>query len=241
MAKVYAIDGKVKGEADLPKVFQTPYRPDLIRKSVLCLNSALRQPHSPDPLSGLKTSGDYFGSRRRSYRQTINRGMTRLPRVKSGGGGLGRVVRIPQAKGGRKAHPPKNRDYTKNINKKEYILALNSAIAATSDPQIVSKRGHVFDKLDLPIIVEDKIESIKKTRDFLALAKSIGLSEELSSNRKKKMLLVVESDKGIRKAAQNVSGVDVATVNDLDVDLLAPGTHPGRLTMWSESALRRMG
>ncbi len=240
MVNIYAIDGKVKGDVELPKVFSTVYRPDLIRKSVLAIKSALRQEHSPDPRSGMNTSGDYFGSRRNTYRQTINRGMTRLPRIKSGGGGLGRVIRIPQAKGGRKAHPAKKRDYSRKINKKEYQLALNSAIAATADKDIVISRGHSINGITLPLIVEDKMESIVTAKEFITLAKALGLTEELSSTRKKKMLIVVENDNGIRKAAGNIHGVDVATVNDLDIDLLAPGTHPGRLTVWSESALKRI-
>jgi len=240
MAKIYDIAGKVKGDVKLPKVFSTQYRPDLIRKCVIAINSALRQPYAPSADAGLQTSGDYFGSRRRSYRQTINRGMTRLPRVKSGGGGLGRVVRIPHSKGGRRAHPPKIRSYAKKLNRKEQILALNSAIAATSQKEIVEARGHNINGIELPLIVEDKIEAITKTRDFVALVRSLGLTAEMDSSKKKKLLVIVGTDNGIRRAASNVDGVDVATVNDLDVDLLAPGTHPGRLTLWSESAIKNI-
>ena len=237
MAKIYSIDGKVKGDVVLPKVFETQFRPDLIQKSVIASNANTRSIHAADPTSGLKTSGDYFGSRRRSYRQTINKGNTRLPRVKTGGGGLGRVVRIPQAKGGRKAHAPVGKDYTLKVNKKEYMLALNSAIAATCDKELVAKRGHKFSK-DLPLIIEDKLEGLKKTKDFLIFAKNLGFEQELETTKKKKMLIVVSKDNGIVAAASNVFGVDVATVRDLDIDLLAPGTHPGRLTLWSESAIK---
>ena len=237
MAKIYSLDGKVKGDVNLPKVFSTQYRPDLIQKSVIVANANSRGTYAVDSRAGLKTSGDYFGSRRHSYRQTINRGNTRLPRVKTGGGGLGRVVRIPQAKGGRKAHAPIGKDYSLKMNKKEYLFALNSAIAATTNKDLVASRGHKYDG-DLPIIIEDKLEGIQKTQDFLVFAKTLGFEEELGTAKKKKMLIVVSQDNGIRAAASNVFGVDVATVNDLDVDLLAPGTHPGRLTLWSESAIK---
>ncbi|MBU0761575.1 MAG: 50S ribosomal protein L4, partial [Candidatus Altiarchaeota archaeon] len=118
MAKVYSLDGKVKGEVQASLVFDTPYRPDIIQRAVVALSSSARQRHAADPEAGTKTSGDYYGSRRNTFRQTINKGNSRLPRVKTGGGGLGKVVRIPQAKGGRKAHPPVGKDYCKKINKK---------------------------------------------------------------------------------------------------------------------------
>ncbi|MBD3388273.1 MAG: 50S ribosomal protein L4 [Candidatus Altiarchaeales archaeon] len=241
MVNVYLLDGKVKGKVDLPKVFQAPHRPDLIQKAVVAEQANVRQPYGVSSLAGLKTSADYFGSRRRTYRQTINRGMTRLPRVKSGGGGLGQVRRVPQSTGGRRAHPPRGRDYTRKLNRKEYMIALHSAIASTASRKLVEGRGHTADVKEVPIVVEDKIEGLKHTKDVLKMFKSLGLDGELASKKKRKMLIVVGEDKGIFNAASNIEGVDVATVNDLDVELLAPGTQAGRLTVWSEAAVKRIG
>jgi large subunit ribosomal protein L4e len=42
------------------------------------------------------------------------------------------------------------------------------------------------------------------------------------------------------EAARNIPGVDVATVNDLNVELLAPGAHPGRLTIWTRGAIEKL-
>jgi large subunit ribosomal protein L4e len=53
-------------------------------------------------------------------------------------------------------------------------------------------------------------------------------------------LLVVGEDKGIGRAARNLVGVDVIEAKSLNVQLLAPGTDAGRLTVWSESALKVM-
>jgi large subunit ribosomal protein L4e len=39
-------------------------------------------------------------------------------------------------------------------------------------------------------------------------------------------------------AAQNIPGVQAASVNELNAELLAPGTHPGRLTLYTESAIK---
>jgi large subunit ribosomal protein L4e len=50
-------------------------------------------------------------------------------------------------------------------------------------------------------------------------------------------LLVVLKDEGIGKAARNLTGVDIVEVSNLNVEDLAPGTHAGRLTVWTKSAL----
>jgi len=44
----------------------------------------------------------------------------------------------------------------------------------------------------------------------------------------------------MEKAAANVLGVDVCLVNKLNVNLLAPGGVPGRLTLFSEKAIEKM-
>lgn len=46
---------------------------------------------------------------------------------------------------------------------------------------------------------------------------------------------------GLIKASRNLPGVDVITVERLNVELLAPGTHAGRLTVWTESSLKWLG
>src|SRR5947208_2024640 len=51
-------------------------------------------------------------------------------------------------------------------------------------------------------------------------------------------LIVVGDDRNARKALRNFEGVEVIRARDLSVEALAPGTHPGRLTIWSESAIK---
>jgi len=59
--------------------------------------------------------------------------------------------------------------------------------------------------------------------------------------KKKSVLLVVSKDNGVIKAAKNLPGVDAVLVKDLNVELLAPGCHPGRLTVWTKSAVEYLG
>ena len=39
------------------------------------------------------------------------------------------------------------------------------------------------------------------------------------------------------QAARNLAGVSVIHVSQLNAEILAPGTHPGRLTVWVRSAI----
>ncbi|MCJ7560718.1 50S ribosomal protein L4, partial [Candidatus Bathyarchaeota archaeon] len=53
-------------------------------------------------------------------------------------------------------------------------------------------------------------------------------------------LIVVVENKGLADAASNIPGVDIVTVNNLNTEMLAPGTHPGRLTLWTNGAIERL-
>ena len=53
-------------------------------------------------------------------------------------------------------------------------------------------------------------------------------------------LIVIVENHGITKAANNIPGVQVSKVDDLNPEMLAPGTHAGRLTLWTNSAIERL-
>ena len=259
MANIYSLKGKVEGKIGLPGVFSSDYRPDLIQRAVVSQQASRRQVYGTDPVAGLRTSAEYFGNRRESYRLTINRGMSRLPREKPGGGGLGKVRRVPQSVTGRAAHPPRKKDYTKKMNKREYDAALKSAIAVTANKEIVVQRGHKLGKIaELPLVVQDSFESLNKTKDVLKALTKLGLQEDLERGavkkiragrgksrgrkykKRKSVLIIVNEDKGVKKASENIPGVDISTVGELSVELLAPGTHAGRLTVWTKSAIQNI-
>jgi large subunit ribosomal protein L4e len=41
-------------------------------------------------------------------------------------------------------------------------------------------------------------------------------------------------------AGANLAGVDVVPVISLNANVLAPGTHAGRLTVWTETAVKKL-
>ncbi len=245
---IYGTDGKVNGEIELPKVFDTPLRPDIIRKTISAINSNKRQPYGADPLAGCKHATASAGK---------GRGMSRVPRLTQGQRG----ALAPCVVGGRRAHPPKaERDWSEKINKKEKQLAKQSALAATKDKEIVAKRGHKFDdKITLPIIVDDKFEKIKKTKDIIDTLDKIGVYDDVlrATNGKHiragkgkmrgrryktpKSLLIVATKDEIQKSSRNLTGVDVIKPKDINVEYLAPGGDPGRLTIFTKSAISEVG
>ncbi len=256
---VFSLNGNSKATVDLPKIFSTEYRPDLILRAFVSEQSWERQPYGTDPMAGLRTTAEYYGRRREYYRLTVNRGISRLPREKRPGGGLGHVKQVPQARGGRRAHPPKaEKKWGKKINLKEWIKALKSAIAATANIDLIKGEGrsHVLKEVSPPLVVEDAFEHLKKTREIEAIFDKLHLSEDLERAKEKKIkagrsrggkkrtrksvLIVFSKDCDAMRAAANLPGVDVSTVADLMVSLLAPGGHPGRLTLWTEGALKKL-
>jgi len=258
---VYDLNGKPVGKIELPNVFFTEFRPDVITRAILAIQSHRRQPYGADELAGLRTAAHYHG-RRRTRWTMMGRDLARMPRLHATSPHLlWRARQVPQAVKGREAHPPKpEKDWWQKINKKELKLALKSAIAATAKKEIVEKRGHKVERVkELPIVVSDKIEDVKKTKDIEKILSSLGLDEELKRVKKKKVragkgkmrgrkykkkkgpLIVVSEGKDIIKACENLPGIEAKKVDEISVEDLAPGAHPGRLTIWSKSAIEKLG
>ena len=110
----------------------------------------------------------------------------------------------------------------------------------------------------ISFILSNDIENIKKTKDVIELLYALGFKEELDRTKqkvkraglgknrarpykvKKSVLFVVSKKCDLNKAASNISGVDVMTPDHLNADLLAPGTKPGRLTLYTEAAVDKI-
>ena len=53
-------------------------------------------------------------------------------------------------------------------------------------------------------------------------------------------MLVIKEDLGIVRAGSNLPGLDIVKLENLNAELLAPGTHAGRLVLWTESAFKAL-
>lgn len=259
---VYNILGKSIKEIEVPDYFRQSYRPDLIKKAVISSQSNEYQPKAPTPYSNRLNTAEYRGVRKKNTMDnSINTGNARLPRLKNRRILMaGRVAGISQAVGGPKAHPPKvTKILIKKINNKERTKAILSAISATAHPGIVQTRGHILpDKISLPIIFENSIENLEKTKEVYDLLESLGLAENVEKAKdnksyragkgkmrgrrykRRKSVLFVLGDSKNYKTFKNLEGVDVINASELSIKELAPGTHAGRLTIFSESAVLKL-
>ncbi len=207
------IEGKPTGEISLPTVFETRLRLDIIQKASVAQQSHRFQPQGRNLMAGKRTTAEGFG---------VGRGISRVPRIGGHGPLSGTAAFAPGTVGGRMAFPPVTaKKIAKQINRKERRLALRSAIAATASDEIVRQRG---------VGVWDDVLRVRR-------------SKRIKSGRRVHAvgpLIVVGDDKTARKALRNFEGVNVIRADELSVEMLAPGTHPGRLTIWSESAVKKI-
>ncbi len=245
-ATIYGTDGEEAGDTELPGVFDETVRPDLVRKAVLAAQANRKQPYGADDYAGMRTPAESPGS---------GRGMAHVPRQN------GEARRVPQAVGGRKAHPPKEeKDQGLDLNDKERKQAVRSAVAATADADTVAERGHEFDgDLELPVVVDDDFEDLVKTKEVVSFLEAVGLDADIERSEEGKtvragqgtlrgrkytqpssILFVTSEEAGPSKAARNLAGADVTTAKEVNAEDLAPGADVGRLTVWTESALEEV-
>ena len=258
--KILDANNTEKGSKDLPQVFSEQVRPDLIKRAVESLQSRARQRYGSDLMAGKKSSAK-VSRRRRDYRGSYGHGISRVPRKVMSRNGMrfnwvGAFA--PGTVGGRRAHHPKaSKIWERKINIKERRKAIRSAIAATSAKELVMERGHIPpDKY--PFIINNEFESLSKTKQVLEALNKLGFGKELERasertyrtgkarlrgrkyRKRKGPLFVVAQDCPLLKAASNISGVDAVSVESLNAELLAPGAVPGRLTLFTESAIERL-
>jgi len=258
-ADILNLKGEKTKTIDLPDQFNEEIRPDLIKRAVLVIQSNKRQPYGANPRAGKRASAT-LSRRRRKYRGSYGHGISRVPRkilTRRGTNFFWVGAEAPGTVGGRRAHPPKaEKKWSQKINIKERRMAIRSALSATCVKEIVAERGHLFKSV--PIIIDSSFESVKKTKDVLTALTSMGLEKELERSSVKKIrpgkgkhrgrkyvkrkgpLILVADKCELQKAAKNIPGVDISTINSVNAELLAPGADIGRLTIFTDKAIERL-
>lgn len=250
----YNLDGEtVYKQVPLPEVFKAPIRSELVSAVQDRVMRNSRQPYAVDPLAGMRHSAHSWGT---------GRALARVPRVSGGGtqrAGQGAFANF--CRKGRMASPTSIlRRWQRKTNKTTRRHAAAMAVAATASAALVESRGHLVSHLNqIPLVLSNDLEGLRRTRDAVELLSRLGLKEELdrvkqskslrrgqgkARNRRwvmrKGVLLVYNEDKGVERAFRNIPGVDLMQVDTLDILKLAPGGHLGRLVIWSESAFERL-
>lgn len=258
--KIYSKENKETGKKALPIQFSEEVRQDLIKKAVIAVQKNSRQRYGAYADAG-KRHSDKVSRQRRKYRGGYGSGTSRVPRkiLSRNGTRFNWVAsRSPQTVGGRSPHAPvAEKIFAVKLNDKERRKAIRSAIAATISLEIVKGRGHKAPE-SYPFILGDDFDAVEKTKEMITSMTALGLADELTRSsiktiragkgkgrgRKYKRrigpLIVVASDSKLIKSAKNIPGVDVVKVTDLNAAILAPGCHPGRLTLFTTKAIDEM-
>jgi large subunit ribosomal protein L4e len=250
VVKILEMDGSNQNTMDLPTIFKTPYRPEVIQKVYNNLNSYSFQKQGRYPAAGQMVSAES---------RNTGLGIARLARAKGEGfPRAGQAAGVAGVRHGRLAHPPVSwKNIYKKVNKKEKLLALCSAIAATANADLIRKRGHrLSNNIQLPIIVSNEIESVAKSKDLEKILIKLGLEDDLKrthvrriksvhkndTNRRSALsvLIIVSNDDNVGRLNNSLPGIAVKTVKSVSVLDLAPGSKPARLTIFSESAIKEL-
>ena len=191
LQEVYDIDVELGKKVSLPDSFSSEIRSDLVKLAVASARANRRQAYGSNahvgkrkPMSGMKHSVEWWGK---------GRGVSRIMRRT----GQRRAAQNPHTLGGRRAHGPKvEKDWSRKLNRNERRLARNSALAATTNIDMVSNRGHRFAEeiSSLPIVLGDYSENGEKidiesfnlsggTLKVNAIFEALGLGDDLRRAR----------------------------------------------------------
>ncbi|KAI8999228.1 ribosomal protein L4 domain-containing protein [Gaertneriomyces semiglobifer] len=254
VVSVFAEDGTaVAGTTQLPELFKAPIRADVVRFVFTNMNKNKRQAYAVSPKAGHQTSAESW---------VTGRAVARIPRVSGGGTHrAGQAAFGNMCRGGRMFAPTKTwRKWHVKTNQNQKRYATVSALAASALPSLVLARGHRVEKLaEIPVVVSSGVESLKKTKAAVALLKALQAYEDVEKVVKSKTLragvgkirnrrhrqrrgplVIYNEDNGIVKAFRNIPGVELASVNSLNLLQLAPGGHVGRFVIWTQTAFEKL-
>jgi large subunit ribosomal protein L4 len=145
------------------------------------------------------------GTHKAKGRSEIARTGAKMYKQKGTGRARHSSARVPQFRGGGKAHGPVVRDHSHDLPKKVRALGLKHALSAKA-------------KSSSLIVVDDLSAKDAKTKALAASFASLGLSNAL-------MIGGAEVDQNFRRAACNIPNIDVLPVQGINVhDILRRGT-----------------
>lgn len=255
--KIFSRENKETGKKRMPAQFSEPFRLEIIKRAVEAILSNRRQPYGTYPEAGQRHSV-FVSKRRRRFKGVYGKSLTRTPKkVMSHNGAQFNWVgaQVPNARGGRAAHPPKaEKIWDRKVNDKERKMAIRSALSAALNAVLVKNRGHKA-PATYPFLISNDFEAINKTKDFIKALLALGFEAELERASRKSIragcgksrgrpyhkakgpLVVVSGDCTLLKAAKNIPGFDAIEAKNVNAELLAPGCLPGRITLFTEGAV----
>lgn len=248
-SNLYDSKGNKKSSIDLPALFSSDVREDIVAKYFEAEKEA--QPYATFEEAGKRhsASGRIF-RRRHKWRGSYGRGISRVPRKTMWRRGtqfywIG--AEVSPMRGGRVAHPPRAFKREKKINEKEIHIAMNSAFASTTDKKFILKRYSTLKEIDAPYVIESlpektsqAIESLKKifgtAFELILKKKTVRPGKGKLRGRKYKsnagLLVLTGKDEKVK-----LTGVDVLPVKEATIADLYP---LGRLTIYTKKAIEEL-
>jgi len=247
-----AVDSVVS-TVSLPAVFTAPIRSDVVQYVHTLMAKNGRQAYAVSDKAGHQTPAESWGT---------GRAVSRIPRVPGGGtsrsgqGAFGNMCR-----GGRMFGPTKIwRRWHKKISVNQRRFAVSSALAASALPALVTARGHRIDAVpELPLVLSDSLNRVSRTKEAKAILERVGAYADVEKSKDSKQLrcgagksrnrrytqrrgplVVYDVSEGLDKAFRNLSGVELALVDNLSLLDLAPGGHLGRFIIWTKGAFEKL-
>lgn len=142
-----------------------------------------------------------------------------------------------------------------NVGQRRYAVC--SALAASAVTGLVMARGHRISQIaEVPLVVSNAaVNGVATTKQAVQFLKGIGAWEDVERVKDSRKLragkgkmrnrrfvqrrgpLFVYKTKGsINRALRNIPGIELASVERLNLLQLAPGGHLGRFIIWTEEA-----
>lgn len=247
---LFTSTGEKKGTTELPKLFETLIREDIVAKYFEA--NKFVQPYSPKEGAGMRQSASgTISHKRHDWKGHYGRGISRAPRKTMSRRGtqffwIG--ANAPGARGGRKAHPPKGIGVEKKINKKEILLAMNSAFAATASPKFLKMRySSIENSPSIPIIIESLPEKTKQLNNLIKSLfgnlSSIALKKkEVRAGKGKLRGRKYKSNAGVlivksKAEKARFKGFDIKSTDEISISDLYP---LGRLTIYTQKSLEEL-
>ena len=251
--KLFDKAGKEKGTVDLPKNFSTKIREDILSKVFEAQKGLYAQAYGTKEGAGAQYSASGISKKKRhDWKATYGKGISRIPRkIMSRHGAsfnwIGATVAC--ARGGRRPHAPRSKkNLIKKVNKKELLLAFNSALSGTIDTRSLERKygketrsGFVFDNAILKVKTKDFIVTMKKVfgDSFSTVLKHKTIRAGIGKMRGRKyksnagLLFVLGNEEFMKR-----KGIEIANVNNLTIRDLSPNGEPGRLVCYTEKAIK---
>ena len=177
-SQILSIEGKKLREIELPNIFSTKIREDIMKKTFE--SEQITHPYGPSYKAGRQHSASgIVRHARRKWRTAYGKGISRVPRKifwRRGDQFYWQGATIASAVGGRRAHPPRVEHFLKKkkINKKEKLIAIASAITSTISENYIKKRYESLREknIKVPLVVSEEILKLK-TKEFYNFLKII--------------------------------------------------------------------